>query len=275
MVRNEDLQNMGIVSLLLNFGWTWVGLFIVNDDSGEHFMKTLEPLLSENGICLSSTGRIPNQFEWDHSDVIDAIVSKTCEHFTDNKANVFILYGESMTLLTLNGLIIFGAVGCWETVSLTKVWILTAQIDFTLSGLQRGLNFDFFQGALSFTIQSHEVPGFQKYLQTIKPNWIEGDGFLKDFWGQAFDCSFPDSQEKMKDNGTGTCTGDETLVSLPGFFFEMHMTGHSYSIYNAVHAVAHVLHAISKTRSIHRATWGGKTMILQHLQPWQVRPLLM
>nr|XP_028560627.1 vomeronasal type-2 receptor 26-like [Podarcis muralis] len=61
MVPNEDLQYAGIIRLLQYFRWKWVGLFVAKYDSGEHFLKILEPLFSQNGICSAFTKRIPLQ----------------------------------------------------------------------------------------------------------------------------------------------------------------------------------------------------------------------
>ncbi|XP_062992869.1 vomeronasal type-2 receptor 26-like [Elgaria multicarinata webbii] len=44
------------------------------------------------------------------------------------------------------------------------------------------------------------------------------------------------------------CTGEEKLENLPAPFFEMSMTGHSYSIYNAVYALAYALNALFSSR---------------------------
>ncbi|XP_060538190.1 vomeronasal type-2 receptor 26-like isoform X2 [Pantherophis guttatus] len=69
------------------------------------------------------------------------------------------------------------------------------------------------------------------------------DHFIRVFWEQAFKCSFPDSATDK-----GSCTGNERLESLPHSFFEMSMTSQSYSVYNAVYAVAHALHAFYSSR---------------------------
>ncbi|XP_054850490.1 vomeronasal type-2 receptor 26-like [Eublepharis macularius] len=64
------------------------------------------------------------------------------------------------------------------------------------------------------------------------------------------------------------CTGEERLENLPGAIFEMHMTGHSYSVYNAVYAIAYALKAMASSNSM-----DGKCVQLQHRQPWQGPPL--
>ncbi|XP_060110655.1 vomeronasal type-2 receptor 26-like [Heteronotia binoei] len=70
-----------------------------------------------------------------------------------------------------------------------------------------------------------------------------------------------------------TCTGEERLENLHSSLFEMSMTGHSYSIYNAVYAIAHALRMLYSSRINHMEIDSGKIMELQDLQPWQIMPL--
>ncbi|XP_053120330.1 vomeronasal type-2 receptor 26-like [Hemicordylus capensis] len=51
------------------------------------------------------------------------------------------------------------------------------------------------------------------------------------------------------------------------------MTGHSYSIYNAVYAVAHALHVMSSSGVRHRTMMHRGEQKLQNQQSWQGRPL--
>ncbi|XP_060112558.1 vomeronasal type-2 receptor 26-like [Heteronotia binoei] len=64
MVPNEAHQYTGIVQLLQHFGWTWVGLFAVTDDSGEHFIQEMEPLLFQHRICVAFTEMFGGQGGW-------------------------------------------------------------------------------------------------------------------------------------------------------------------------------------------------------------------
>ncbi|XP_060112536.1 vomeronasal type-2 receptor 26-like [Heteronotia binoei] len=272
MVPNEAYQHMGIIWLLQHFRWTWVGLYVVNDESGEHFLQTLEPLLSQNRICLAFTETVPNQAHWNDMHYINVVASLMFQPFQDRRANVYILYGESKTLVGLMTLLHIGDGAYMENATLRKVWIMTAQVDFALTGLTKAQDFQFFHGSLSFMIHSKELLGFQTFLEDIKPDWKEGDGFFPDFWEQAFYCSVPNPQEPM--DAFAVCTGAERLESLPGPLFEMHMTGHSYSIYNAVYAIAHALHAMSAFRFGHRAMADSQRFELHNFQPWQLHPFL-
>ncbi|XP_053117025.1 vomeronasal type-2 receptor 26-like [Hemicordylus capensis] len=272
MVPNEAHQYMGIIHLLLHFGWTWVGLFAVDDDSGEHFLQTLEPLLSQNAICSAFTERLPKQVCFDTVEDILAIMSNIYVPFTDTKATTFIIYGESLTFVWLRTIIFFRDPGNKENASFRKVWITTAQMDFTLLGLQREWDFHLFQGAIAFTIHSRDLLGFKQFLQLIKPSRNQGNSFLNDFWEQAFDCLFPRSEAPMEINET--CTGEEMLEKLPGLVFEMDISGHSYSIYNAVYTLAHALDEIYSSTNIPKMMVAKKDVKLETIWPWELHSFL-
>ncbi|XP_032094512.1 vomeronasal type-2 receptor 26-like [Thamnophis elegans] len=97
------------------------------------------------------------------------------------------------------------------------------------------------------------------------------DAIIKLFWENAFECSFSNSMNG--EEVVGICTGEEKLGNLPSTVFEMDMTSHSYSVYNAVFAVAHALHDIQT--SIFRYRAGDReaklNLLKQHL--WKVQPL--
>ncbi|KAH0626223.1 hypothetical protein JD844_001062 [Phrynosoma platyrhinos] len=268
MVSSETHQYRGIVSLLKHFGWTWVGLFVVDDDSGEHFLKALEPLFSESGICSDFTQRIQNQGHFRYFNKVNQIMHNINQYINDRKSRIFVIYGDIFSIISLWFFMDLESAENKTETLVGKVWVITGHTDFALTSLDRDKDLQLFQGAISFMVHSNEFPGFQDFLQTIKPKWTQADDFLKRFWEEAFDCSVSDSRVTFKISGT--CSGEERLESLTGPFFEMHMTGHSYSIYNAIYTVAHALHAFYSSRSNPRAIVGGKKGKLQNLHPWQV-----
>ncbi|XP_070810270.1 vomeronasal type-2 receptor 26-like [Pituophis catenifer annectens] len=140
-------------------------------------------------------------------------------------------------------------------------------MDFTSLPVQRSWNMDFIHGALSFAVHTEEVLGFHPFLQFRKLTSEKEDGFLKDFWEVAFQCSFSNASSQTEPGGL--CSGEESLENLPESVFEMSMTGHSYSIYNAVHAIAeglHAMHSTSMKRTIRDKGWHETV----YREPWQL-----
>uniref|UniRef100_A0A8C6VK34 G-protein coupled receptors family 3 profile domain-containing protein n=1 Tax=Naja naja TaxID=35670 RepID=A0A8C6VK34_NAJNA len=258
MVPNEANQYMGIIQLLHHFRWTWIGFFIVDNDSGEHFMQVLEPLLSQNGICSAFTTKIPKA-ELDDILSINRKVWNIYLSMTNTNTNVIVVYGETLSIMLLSCFMLQATHGNSSDVFFQRVWIMTAQSDFAMTILQMGSDLQVFQGAISFAIHSRQLPKFQKFLLALDPCQAGRNDFLMVFSEQAFRCSFQCSKIPME--ATEVCSWEESLKKVPGALFEIHMTGHSYSIYNAVYAIAHSLHSMEQielniTREINYAGLG-------------------
>ncbi|XP_026546158.1 vomeronasal type-2 receptor 26-like [Notechis scutatus] len=258
MAPNEILQTLGIIHLLKHFGWTWVGLLILNDDSGDNFIEALDPLLSENKICSAFMERIPKQafFSMFHG----SVVGRINVYLRETKINTFVFYGESFTAMLMFLFLKY------TYMILGKVWILTAQMDLTLTSLHQPSDLQLFDGAISFGIHSNEVPGFDKFLWALKPFQTQRDSLLKEFWEQGFDCVFSENNKPVE--GDEACTGREDLKNLPRHLFEM--TGHSYSIYNAVYAVAHAVHEMNALKSKHKRVTKIRRGELQNQSTWKL-----
>uniref|UniRef100_A0ABM5GQ15 Vomeronasal type-2 receptor 26-like n=1 Tax=Pogona vitticeps TaxID=103695 RepID=A0ABM5GQ15_9SAUR len=186
-----------------------------------------------------------------------------------SKANVVVIYGDSYSMAHLQ-IFTLTADTEHETKKLRgKVWITTAQMDLSSLAFQDTWDTEIIHGALAFALHSSDLPEFKTFVELINPFSTKGDGFLKDFWQQAFGCTFLNRVgEKVEEN---ICTGMETLSSLPGSVFEMSMTSHSYSIYIAIYAVAHALHAMDLSEFTHRA---GRDTKKQKLQPQKLHQFL-
>ncbi|XP_044281311.1 vomeronasal type-2 receptor 26-like [Varanus komodoensis] len=57
VVPKDRDQYLGIVQLLLHFRWTWIGLYVPDNDNGEWFMQAMTLLLTMNSICVAFTLR--------------------------------------------------------------------------------------------------------------------------------------------------------------------------------------------------------------------------
>nr|XP_008113681.1 PREDICTED: vomeronasal type-2 receptor 26 [Anolis carolinensis] len=147
-----------------------------------------------------------------------------------------------------------------------KVWIRTAQWDINTMESERKLPGRTLNGTLSFTVHTEVIPGFENFLQTINP-YKPTLYLLHAFWQYAFNCSFPSHPLYTTNQHY---TGEEKQRAI----FEMGMFGQSYSIYNAVYAVAHALHAMYRSRTRHKALRDGLTWSPMNVQPWQLHLFL-
>ncbi|XP_070810140.1 vomeronasal type-2 receptor 26-like [Pituophis catenifer annectens] len=272
MVPKEDHQYIGIIQLLHHFRWTWIGIFSVDNNNGEKFLQKIHPLLSQNGICSAFIERLSQQLPIENFPQLYQTISIISINLMNSKAKTFLLYGESVTILWLRFVTFLVDPASKESAIFRKVWIMTAQIDFVLSGIQISSDLQMFHGAISFTVHSTAVVGFKEFLQTINPLSDYRDGFLQEVWEQAFDCSFP--KPELQETHSRQCTVEMKLEDLPGPVFEMEMTGQSYSVYNAVYAVAHALQALHMLGSNRRKTMMGKKSDVPNLQAWQLHSFL-
>nr|XP_020633316.1 vomeronasal type-2 receptor 26-like [Pogona vitticeps] len=267
MVPNEYYQAKGITQLLLHFRWIWVGVIAKDSENGERFVRMLLAHFSLHSICVAFIKTIRTIYFAGLFDILIPLLKiYPC---LNNNANALVIYEDHV--FYLRALLYLPQIAGLEGPK-GKVWIMTAQMDLMALSFQRNWDIQTLHGALSFTIHSNEVLEFQHFLQTRNHFLIEEDGFLRDFWKEAFECGFLNPGDSRE--AGNSCTGAEKLESLPGTFFEMNMTGHSYSIYNAVYAVAHALQNMQLHQPNKRGPMTGSRAFSKNQQSWQLHYFL-
>lgn len=261
MVPNETPQYVGIVELLKYFKWTWIGILMSSDDSGEAFLETLKPRLLKSNICIAFAHPVPYMT----SSVDETDVVKLASHIQSNRTNVILVNGDVISLAVLK-------MHLWSFEFLAvhpieRLWIITPQWDFMDKLAYKKTEVKTFNGTLYFELHTNLVPGFEEYLEGINP-FQSKHPYILEFWTCTFLCSLPayDLYLPNKKN----CTAEEKLSSLPQTMFEMRMSGESYGIYNAVYAVAHAVHAMYSLRAKWKVMGDGKRWDLLKAEPWQV-----
>ncbi|XP_063158529.1 vomeronasal type-2 receptor 26-like [Candoia aspera] len=268
----ERLQYEGILSLLLHFNWTWIGVIVMENDNGERFLDMIIPLFSKHGICFTLTERIAQIESVNELSSVFEQGAKLHDKIMESKSNVMIFYGESNALIFLRWIPYMSKKEHDGDAAKGKVWILTSQAELVSNAYQKDWDIQIIHGALSFTIHTNSPPGFKPFLESRNPLNPKGDGFIIDFWQQAFNCVFPAS---VVGKVVGDlCTGRENMENLPKIVFEMGMIGHSYSIYNAVYAVAYALHTMMSSRFRHRTRVDEGSLNVHNQVAWQVHHFL-
>nr|XP_034992781.1 vomeronasal type-2 receptor 26-like [Zootoca vivipara] len=271
MFPNGEHQYRGIIQLMLHFQWTWIGVVSQDGENTEGFIDNVLPMFSQSGICFDFIETLPKLTS--SSGVTDMVKEgfHTINVVMGSTTNTVVVHGEIQTMMVLK---MVPQIVKFEHIPIRtkgKVWFMTAQMDITSFPFQRNWDISFLHGSLSLAIHSVDLLAFQKFLQIKNPSTEKEDGFIKDFWEESFECSFPSS---VTDNiGRQICTGEEKMEALPMSVFEMRMTAHSYTIYNAVYAVAHALHIRHSSQFKDKGMAEGVRWELPNPQPWQTQPI--
>uniref|UniRef100_A0ABM5GQ40 Vomeronasal type-2 receptor 26-like n=1 Tax=Pogona vitticeps TaxID=103695 RepID=A0ABM5GQ40_9SAUR len=269
MTPNEEPQYVGIVCLLQYFGWNWVGLIVPDDNNGETFLRTLTPKLFESHICIVWTMMIPRVSVHLPNKLLNQKLEPIMYTFRMIEINVVLVHGDKQSLEGLYFILLYFEL--FERQPQRRVWVTTAQWDYTSLPAVLKPSSESLNGTLSFALHTNVVPGFQDFLENINP-FHSNIYFIPQFWFGVFLCSFPLRGLYYPD--ANNCTGQEKLTGLPGSVFEMGMTGHSYSVYNAVYFVAHALHAIYSLRAQQKGRRDGDKQDPWNIHPWQLHSVL-
>ncbi|XP_063158960.1 vomeronasal type-2 receptor 26-like [Candoia aspera] len=172
MVPNEAQQYFGILQLLQYFGWTWIGLFAHDNNNGEKFLEALEALLFQNGICAAYRLRIPQRIRLDNFEEMIDIASYIHVPLTDHRANIFIIYGESVTMAQLKTILFVQDPRNKETDSIRKLHPYLQRVSFNNSA----------GDTVSFNEQKEMRGGFDivnmvsfpnRSFERVKIGWID------------------------------------------------------------------------------------------------------
>ncbi|XP_062035350.1 vomeronasal type-2 receptor 116-like [Lepus europaeus] len=253
MAPKDTFLALGMVSLMLHFSWTWVGLAISDLPKGIQFMSNLIVELQKNGICVDFVELIPateksrSSFRWPyHNQIIKS------------SANVVILFCDTDSLIGVS-------FATWVRLMTWKVWVTTSQWDFA-SG-EKHMLLHSFHGTLIFSHHRSEISGFRNFLRTANPSKYPEDIYLSRFWLLAFGCKVSGASCKTLQN----CPLNASLESLPPHHFDMAMSDGSYNIYNAVYAVAHSVHEILLQEVEMQPVNNGAKVAFS---PWQLHSIL-
>ncbi|XP_063158798.1 vomeronasal type-2 receptor 26-like [Candoia aspera] len=269
---NEDLQIKGMIQLLLYFQWIWIGLIVQSAEKRDSFRQNRLAIFSQKGICIDFVEELPKKY-------VSNEIDKLLTHYINvyivamrSSANIVIVYCENQVMATLRMLPYISEVEDTRVKRKDKIWIMLAQMEFSSVPFQRYRTMDFIHGSLSFQVASKEVLGFKRFLQMRKLASAEEDSLMRVFWERAFECSF--SNAILEGNAEKKCTGDEPLETLPKSVFETVMTGQSYSVYNAVLAVAHALQSMLSSKYKLQARGNGSKLKRLDQYVWQLHKYL-
>nr|XP_044995027.1 vomeronasal type-2 receptor 116-like [Jaculus jaculus] len=214
-----------IVSLMLHFNWTWVGLVISDDDQGIQFLSDLREKMQGTQVCLAFVNVIPLNMELYNSRA-EIYYKEIVTHLT----NVVIIYGEGNSTLEVS-------FRRWAHLGIQRIWVTTSQWD-VITNMRRDFIPDSFHGGFTFSNHHHEIPNFKKFIQTLNTTTYPIDiSLMRSEW-MYFNCSDLESKHRIQ----SMYSPNTSLEWYAGQGFEMAMNDDNYNLYNAVYALAYARH---------------------------------
>uniref|UniRef100_A0A5F8HAP9 Vomeronasal 2 receptor 624 n=1 Tax=Monodelphis domestica TaxID=13616 RepID=A0A5F8HAP9_MONDO len=228
----ESTLHLAAVQLMLHFGWTWVGLIISYDLTGEQFFRHLQEEMAWNGLCLAFTEQVSEKFKQgdDHIKFLSRILGPS--------SNVIFIYGNTDSLKFFSELLmIFALHG--------KLLVISASWDYSAYSTDEMMSN--FHGTLIFSQFKREIPAFTDFLKSVHPQANPEDIFLKSYWERVFSCLL--SEIKNLNMTYRQCDESFSFAEISPLFFDKTIIELSSNIYNGIYLLAHTLHQMLQTEA--------------------------
>ncbi|XP_052019883.1 vomeronasal type-2 receptor 116-like isoform X2 [Apodemus sylvaticus] len=215
----------GMVSLMLHFRWTWIGVVISDNDQGIQFLSDLREEMQRHEICLAFVNVIPEtmQIYMTKSTIYD-------KQIMTSTAKVVIIYGEMNSTLEVS-------FRRWLYLAAQRIWITTSQWDVITN--KKDFSLDFFHGTIIFAHHRGEMPKFRNFMQTMDTDKYPVNISESILGWNYFNCSISKNRNIMEH-----FKFNYTLEWTAMHKYDMALSEEGYNLYNAVYAVAHTYHEL-------------------------------
>ncbi|XP_018428378.1 PREDICTED: extracellular calcium-sensing receptor-like [Nanorana parkeri] len=258
-VPSNIFQNVALSQLIGQFGWTWVGMLVVDNDVGQQGAQVIRAGIEINGGCIAFQEKI-------HLSYSARQIKRVVDAIKRSSINVIILHSPEVHMKALlDAMFDEGVTGI--------NFISSASFGLT-PGLFSKKAWKVLNGTVGLIPRTGTMPGFEEFILNLQPTGNSTYPFIRPFWEKAFSCHLPDgdtekSNSVMKEDML--CTGKEEFGSRFAQLFETNDLSYTYHAYLAVYAYVHALHSLL---GCHAESNGysdnGLCANIKDAQPWKV-----
>ncbi|XP_031758689.1 extracellular calcium-sensing receptor-like [Xenopus tropicalis] len=258
-VPSNMFQNTALTRLVGLFGWTYVGMLVVDNDAGEQGGQVIQAGIEKAGSCVAFLEKI-------HLSYSMAQIQRVVDIIRKSSVNVIVLHSPEVHVKVLLD-------SLYDEEVTHKVFISSASFGLT-PGVFSRKSWKVLNGTIGLIPSTGAMPGFEEFLGSLHPSRYNKYPLIRALWEKAFSCRWPGGE--IQGNKTDPavflplCTGEEDLGGLVPSLFEMKDLSYTYHAYLAVFAYAQALHSLllcqAPTEKSHYGTCGDA----RDTQPWQV-----
>ncbi|XP_078515241.1 extracellular calcium-sensing receptor-like [Lissotriton helveticus] len=254
-VPGNSFQNTALAQLLVRFSWTWLGMVISDTDSGIQGGEELRKEIERQGGCVAFIEKVHQRY------TLEQVLRVIAKIRTTSVTVIIVHSAEVHVKLLLETL---------HTQNVQdKIWIFSAYFAMTF-GLFDKSAWKILNGALGLAPYTTSMPGFEDFLQYLKPTTTPEDVFIKLFWVKVFSCKWPLGNATNNIATERLCSGNEALDQNTTSVFELNDLSYTYHSYLAVYAFAYALHTLMSCTPGQGPFTDGTCADINDIQPWQI-----
>uniref|UniRef100_A0A667X3V9 G-protein coupled receptors family 3 profile domain-containing protein n=1 Tax=Myripristis murdjan TaxID=586833 RepID=A0A667X3V9_9TELE len=256
-IPSDAFQVRAMLQILKQFGWTWVGMLISDDDYGLHAARSLQSDLAQSGRgCLAYLEVLP----WSNDPVEHRRIVNVMKKST---ARVVIAFAHESHMVHLMEEVV--------KQNVTGLQWMASEAWTAATLLQTPHLMPYLGGTLGIAIRRGEIPGLRDFLLGTRPGKVTKNNYGNSiFWEYTFQCRFSPPPAGWLDTGGALCTGQEDLESAVTEFLDVSDLRAQYNVYKAVYALAYALDDMLQCVPGRGPFSGHSCASLQKLQPWQL-----
>ncbi|XP_075715706.1 vomeronasal type-2 receptor 1-like [Rhinoderma darwinii] len=254
-VPSDTFQSQGLAQLVLNFGWTWVGLVAMGNDYGQQGIQVITQEILKAGACVAFTELILlNRADRNAPYITRIIKQSTAKAIIVFSIDVFFIpILDEMIKLKVTGKVIVAS----EAWSISSILLVDKYAPIL-------------SGTLGFAFYSSTIPGFKDYLKNTHPFRTPGKTVTRIFWEKTFGCKFFDHDNSSSNSSSRVCSGNETLTGVENAYTDVSNLRTSYNIYTSALVIAEALHNLQSCQE-KKGPFHNRSCANPHnFTPWQL-----
>ncbi|XP_069491902.1 extracellular calcium-sensing receptor [Ambystoma mexicanum] len=273
-IPNDEHQATAMADIIEYFRWNWVGTIAADDDYGRPGIEKFREEAEERDICIDFSELISQYSEEeDIQHVVEVIQNST--------AKVIVVFSSGPDLEPLLKEIVRRNIT-------GRIW-LASEAWASSSLIAMPEFFHVIGGTIGFALRAGQIPGLREFLRKVHPKRSPGNGFVREFWEETFNCKLPEIPKSSQHpssllkppeggmrGGNETvgyrppCTGEEDLTSVETPYLDFIHLRISYNVYLAVYSIAHALQEIYTCTPGKGLFANGSCADIKKAEAWQV-----
>ncbi|XP_063297162.1 extracellular calcium-sensing receptor-like [Pelobates fuscus] len=257
-VPSNMLQNVAVPQLLGRFGWTWVGMLVVDNDVGEQGGQAIKAGIEKSGGCVAFMEKIHLSYSMKQ-------IHRVVDVIKGSSVQVVVLHSPEVHVIVLLDVL-------HDREMTGKIFVSSASFGVTPS-LFSMKAWKVLNGMLCLIPKTGTMPGFEEFLNDLHPSKSSQYPFIRLFWEKVFQCSWSEDSVSQESSVSlniaeeGGCRGNEVFGNKLPSLFEINDLSYTYHAYLAVYAYAHALHAISMCSP---ENYNEPCAKVGSVHPWQI-----